>query len=184
MNTVDKKEFLAMLEAMTDRQLTLAVDVFQNQSDAWLSAPSPDGGWSVSECLEHLLSYGHYYLPRLRNALDSRTIHKNQNRFTSGWPGRYFIRMMDPKTSRKRYKAAKRHQPNITRPGHQTVAEFIGQLEELLRLIRKAGTADLQRIRIPVSVAPFLTMNGGDTLHFLAVHNQRHIDQALRHGSR
>lgn len=183
MNAVDKKNFLAGLEVMVDHQLSQVIGVLQNQSDTSLAQPSLTGGWSIAECLEHLISYGQYYQPRLQEQFQKSSTGPGQILFRSGWAGRCFIGMMDPKTPGKRYKAAKRHQPARWRPGHQTVAVFIGQLEELLRLLRQAGDADLQRFRIPVSVAPFLTMNAGDTLHFLIIHNQRHIEQAMRNCS-
>nr|WP_293837560.1 DinB family protein [uncultured Arsenicibacter sp.] len=180
MDTVNKQTFLNGLESQVDQQLTQVIQVFQNLTDDQLVRPSATGGWSICECLEHLISYGQYYQPRLQEQLGEKGAKSDGMSFKPGWLGQYFIGMMDPAKSRKQYKAAKRHQPTVSRPSHQTVAAFIDQQEELLALLRQAGGANLGRIRIPVSVAPFLTMNAGDTLHFLIVHNQRHLQQAMR----
>ena len=37
---------------------------------------------------------------------------------------------------------------------------------------------DLGKIKIPISIAPFVKIKLGDTLRFIVYHNERHIVQA------
>jgi hypothetical protein len=60
------------------------------------------------------------------------------------------------------------------------IAEFIEQQEKSLALLRKAKRVDLNKIRVPISIAKFIKLKLGDTFLFLVAHNYRHILQADR----
>jgi hypothetical protein len=46
--------------------------------------------------------------------------------------------------------------------------------------IQKASKSNLNKKNIPVTFSRFIKLNPGDTLRFMAYHNQRHIAQAMR----
>lgn len=154
---------------------------FQNMDESALCQPSATGGWSITQNLSHLISYGAYYLPRLKTGLEQQPKHIPVTQpFESSWLGAYFTRLMDPKTSRKKFKAVKHHQPTEGVNPQRVIAEFIDQQEDLLYLLRLAGTVDVNTGRIPTSIMPWLRLNLGDTLQFVITHNERHIVQARR----
>ncbi|MNY65718.1 DinB superfamily protein [compost metagenome] len=94
--------------------------------------------------------------------------------------GAYFTRMMDPETGKRKFKAFKGHIPPSDLDSAAVVGEFIRQQEELLYLLRKGVEKDLDAIRIPVSILPFIRMKIGDVFQFIVAHDERHMRQAKR----
>ncbi|TAJ49615.1 MAG: DinB family protein [Chitinophagaceae bacterium] len=146
--------------------------------------PSPEK-WSANQCLMHLNSYGRYYLPLMEQAINKAIREKQQPavRFTAGWLGNYFTQMMLPKADgipAKKMSAPKDHTPQTNNDSYTVIAEFIEQQEKLLQLLRRSKQADLNKIRIPISIAKFIKLKLGDTFLFLIAHNYRHILQAER----
>jgi len=179
METINKKELLQKLDDAVEQHISDAVALFQNRNDEFLNKPSATGGWSIAQCLDHLNSYGHYYLPRMREQLGAAPP-ANAEGFTSTWMGAYFTKMMDPETGKRKYKAFKGHIPHSQLDSASVVREFIRQQEELLYLLRDGMGKDLDAIRIPVSILPFIRMKIGDVFQFIIAHNERHMQQAKR----
>jgi hypothetical protein len=179
MEPIKQKILLHQLEEKTEAHLEEAIRLFQNLNEEVLLRPSKTGGWSMAQCLEHLNSYGYYYLPRIEKGLDENKKTAKEF-FKSSWLGTYFIRIMDPKTGKSKYKAFKDHQPPAAPDARAVIAEFIRQQEILLLLLRRAQTADLNTIRIPVSIMKWLRLKLGDVFQFIIAHNERHLQQAKR----
>ncbi|GGM91312.1 hypothetical protein GCM10010967_25430 [Dyadobacter beijingensis] len=179
MKTVNKKELLQSLEDQVEAHIADAIALFQNRDDAFLNRSSATGGWSIAQCLDHLNSYGHYYLPRMRKQLATAQLVQKQG-FTSTWLGDYFTKMMDPETGKRKFKAFKGHIPPSELDSAAVVREFIRQQEELLYLLRAGLDRDLDAVRIPVSILPLIRMKIGDVLRFIIAHDERHMQQAKR----
>ncbi|WP_353719730.1 DinB family protein [Dyadobacter sp. 676] len=179
MQTVNRKELLQRLDEQVERHIADTVALFQNRDDHFLNLPSDTGGWSIAQCLDHLNSYGRYYLPRIREKLDAAPPAPGEG-FTSTWMGAYFTKMMDPQTGKRKYKAIKGYIPSSDLDSAAVISEFIRQQEELLHLLRDASHKDLDAIRVPISILPFIRMKIGDVFQFLIAHNERHMQQAKR----
>ncbi|RDB03967.1 DinB family protein [Runella aurantiaca] len=180
METLPKEQLLNSLEHLVDGHLQQAIRHFQNMTAHDLLQPAYNGGWSIAQCLDHLNSYGHYYLPKIQQGI-AKNIHlPPKDTFKSSWLGAYFIKMMDPETGKKKYKAFKGHIPAPDLDAYAVVAEFIQQQENLLIYLKEARSTDLNAIRIPISIARFITLKLGDVFQFVIAHNERHIRQAMR----
>lgn len=180
MNTVDKQILLNNLENQVEQHLQIAIESYQNLSDEILLKPSVSGGWSIAQCLEHLNSYGVYYLPLFEKGLSNSPDNEAVKLVKSTWLGTKAIESMDLSKGFKKFKALKGHIPAQELNAKNVVAEFINQQERLLVILRTAAKKDLQKIKIPISIAKFLKLHLGDALQFLIVHNERHIQQANR----
>lgn len=180
MEAVNKIQLLQTLEDQVEAHLQTAVGTFQNLPENKLLLPAANGGWSVAQCLEHLNYYGNFYLPHVQNGLKKAESVPDSVTFKSTWLGSYFTKMMNPTTGKKKMKAFKEYNPPENLDARQTVAEFIRQQEMLLTLLRKSHSADLNKIRIPVSIAKFIKLKAGDVFQFLIAHNERHLQQAKR----
>ena len=145
--------------------------------------PSPNA-WSAMQCIGHLNMYGDYYLPAIEQAImqANKTGNSASAIFTPGWLGNYFTNMMQtsPGKGSKKMKAPKNY--TITNEGlsDEVIARFIDQQEKLLVLLDKAANVNLNTIRIPISIAPFIKLKLGDVFMFLIAHNNRHVQQAER----
>ena len=175
MKAVNKQQLLDNLEQQVDAHLQQAVRVYQNLSNDILNTPSATGGWSIAQCIDHLNSYGDYYLPHIEKVLRTKN---DESTFISGWLGDYFTKSMDPKSGKK-MKALKGHIPATTLDAHKVVAEFIHQQETLLTYLRASRTANLN-VRIPITISKLIRIKLGDILQFLIMHDERHIQQANR----
>lgn len=180
MKPVNKNQLLDALENKVESHIQEAVKVFQNASDLTLLQPAPNGGWSIAQCLEHLNTYGHYYLPQIQNGLGKSVNKPLPDTFQSTWLGAYFTHLMDPETGKKKQKAFKDYVPPADLDAHAVVAEFIQQQETLLTYLKQARNTDLNAIKIPISIMKWLKLKLGDVLQFLIAHNERHLVQAKR----
>lgn len=180
MKPVNKLQLLDRFEAKVEAHIQLALTDFQNSKTEVLLARAADGGWSIAQCLDHLNSYGHFYLPLIQKKLSAHAPRTSKETFTGSWLGNYFTRMMNPDTGKKKFKALKGHIPVADPDAPAVVAEFIRQQEILLSYIYQARVMDLDAIRIPLSVTRWLTLKLGDVFAFLIAHNERHIRQAKK----
>ncbi|WP_031527673.1 DinB family protein [Dyadobacter crusticola] len=176
---IEKAPWLNALEEETELFISETLQHFQNLEEQTLLRSSATGGWSIAQCLAHLNSYGEYYLPRLQNELNKPAAHHAAATYKSSWLGRYLIKLTDPDQSPKKMKAVKKHLPAEQMDAHQVVAEFLEQQETLLQLLRIARTADVNHMRIPLSIASWVRLPVGDILQFMIVHTRRHLRQAM-----
>ena len=180
MKAVDKNQLLDALENKVEKHMEHAIRVFQNLPAGTLLAPAATGGWSIAQCLDHLNSYGHFYLPQIRAGLARPRPGAAAGTFQSTWLGAWFTRSMDPATGKKKYKALKGHIPAADLDAAAVVAEFIRQQEELLACLSSCRQADLNAVKIPLTISRWIKLRLGDVLQFLIAHNERHVQQANR----
>lgn len=176
---LDKYKLIEELLAELKIQIALVKENFENAPEAVLQNPSVSGGWSILQCLDHLNSYGVYYLPQISHALNRAKI-SNTAVFRSGWLGDYFTRIMSPETGTKKFKAFKDHQPAKGLDSKWVISEFLRQEELLLGYLSEAKNVDISSTRVPFSISPWISIRLGDTFRFLLAHNRRHLMQAKR----
>ncbi|MBN8789033.1 MAG: DinB family protein [Terrimonas sp.] len=178
MEQVNKQALLNKLYQRVENHLHHAIHAFQNMSEQALLAASATCGWSIAQCLQHLNEYGDYYLPAIEKAIRNNSDTTKTN-FKSSWFGAYFTKMMEPETGKKKMKAFKKYDPPPQLNAYAVVAEFIQQQEQLLTLLSKAASADLDK-RIPISLTALIRLKLGDVFQFVIAHDERHVQQALR----
>ncbi len=176
---LDKYKLIEELEIEIRNQMDQVMERFERASENVLQKPSASGGWSILQCLDHLNSYGFYYLPQITNAL-RKAKKSDKPVYRSGWLGDYFTKMMSPETGTKKFKAFKDHQPEEFPDSRIVISEFLRQEELLLSYLSDAKQVDMASVKVPVSIAPWISIRLGDTFRFLLAHNKRHLLQALR----
>jgi hypothetical protein len=136
--------------------------------------------WSVLECIEHLNLYGDYYLPLMEKAVFGAE-KSNVTRFKPGWLGNYFANAMKGKNGKiKKMKSPKDKDPRQSQLNALTINRFIKQQELLKSLLENSGELDLNKIKIPISIAKWIKLKLGDTYRFYVYHIERHLHQANR----
>lgn len=179
------KKLLNKLSDHTESYLNKAVSEWQMLTHHKFAHKSAPEKWSANQCLMHLNSYGRYYLPQIEKAIEAAQKQQQEpaKQFKAGWLGNYFTEMMLTKTDgqpAKKMSSPKDHSPQTNEDSYPVIAEFIEQQEKLLTLLQRAKTIDLNKTRIPISIAKFIKLKLGDTFLFLIAHNHRHILQADR----
>jgi hypothetical protein len=180
MNSITRTDLLDKLVKKVQDHKQQTAHKFSKMRTSDLNRLSPAGGWSITQCLDHLNSYGNYYLPVIRQNLELALPDDDGKVFESGWLGRYFVKMMDPETGKKKYKAFKGHIPETNLDPAIVIQEFLKQQDELKLLLLFAANRNLSEIRIPVSICKFIRLKLGDVFQFLIAHNERHLQQATR----
>lgn len=178
MKKVQASSLLETLQADT-RQVMLRLAYLKQLPVRQLTQQPAPGRWSVAQVLEHLNTYGRYYLPKLEQALAASNT-RAAAYFTPGWLGAYFTKSMMPKPNGSipnKMKTLKAHDPLPTVDAQKALQEFEQQEIWILELLNKAQQADINRIRIPVSIAPFIKLKMGDVFGFIIAHHQRHFVQ-------
>ncbi|MGC4037437.1 MAG: DinB family protein [Chitinophagaceae bacterium] len=177
MKSFDSRLLLEQLQADT-RQLLLAATYLQKEDpEILLNAPAP-GKWSVTEVLEHLNSYGRYYLPAIEKSLQQNKPAKE--RFKPGMLGNYFTKIMKPGVGGKianKMNAPKNHRPAADLDIKPVLDTFISQQTQLLELLETAKQKNIAAIKTPISISKFIKLKVGDTFRFFIAHQQRHFLQ-------
>lgn len=142
-----------------------------------LEQPEP-GKWTVVQVLEHLNSYGRYYIPAIERSLEQ---HKPAvELFRPGWLGNYFTKMLQPTPEGKvknKMKAPKDYRPSPFLDPVSVLKTFTEQQHALLDLLEKAKSKNIGSIRTPISISKLIRLKVGDTFRFLIGHEQRHFIQ-------
>lgn len=176
-------QLLEGLQAQTEANISKAISEWQLTSNSRITAQPALGAWSAAQCLEHLNSYGRYYLPAIEKAIAKGGGTKPSLYFKSSWLGNYFYKLMLPEnngTVKKKMRSPKDHQPGLQFNPDMAINEFITQLEILGRLLTEARKIDMNKARVPISISPFIKLKLGDVFLFLIAHINRHVLQAER----
>ncbi|MEM6644176.1 MAG: DinB family protein [Bacteroidota bacterium] len=147
-------------------------------SELMLQAPK-SGAWSIAQCIEHLITYGHHYHPLLTKNLKTRSMAKDSSSSLS-LLGRLFTRMVDDRKKTLRCKTIPRHRPTLRNSPAKIISKHLNQQEELLVLLRGFQGYDLSQRTLVSSISRVIKLNPLDVVSFLVTHNQRHINQAMQ----
>lgn len=174
-----RQSLLQHLRSQQEEQLHTMKKHFLPLGSANMAWKSDHKAWSIRDCFEHLNIYARYYGLQMRLRTGDLPVQKGgrHERFRSGWLGSWIIQSMDPSNGKK-YQTLSRYQPKFGEPDANPVQELIQHLEETMVLLDRAEGLNLNQIRIPIQFFPLLTLNLGDCLHFMLLHQARHIAQA------
>lgn len=180
---METKFLLEQLHDRTEQILQKAVGEWQMLSPEELSHQPAPGAWSAAQCLEHLNFYGRHYLPEIEKAIQKGKTngHEPEKFFRSGWLGAYFTKLMQPQPDgalKSKMKAPKNAIPAAQPDAQAMLAEFIDQQETMLRLLNDAWEVNLNTLRVPISLSPWIRLKLGDTFGFVIAHMERHVLQA------
>jgi hypothetical protein len=177
MKTVNCNQLIDELQSDV-RQLIASASLLKMEDPGhMLDQPGP-GNWSVVQVLEHLNSYGRYYLLAIERSMqeDKPAVEY----FRPGWLGDYFTSIMKPAedgTITHKMRSPKDHRPGTDLDIFPVIKTFIEQQHYLLELLEQAKCKNIGTIRVPVSISKFIRLKLGDTFRFLIAHEQRHFIQ-------
>ncbi len=185
MPTYLSKKLLAALQEQTESFLNKAISDWQMIRHSQFGYKTAPEKWSATQCLEHLNSYGRFYLPEIERAIE-KAKEKGYGpaaHFKAGWLGNYFTKLMMPGNDgkvTKKMSSPKDHYPETNTDSHKVIAEFIEQQERLLSLLEAAQDIDLNKASCAISISKLVKLKLGDTFLFFIAHHYRHILQAER----
>lgn len=165
-----KKESLFLLDQIESIARQTPVELLETNDGP--------GRWNSLQVLEHLNTYYRYYIPAIAHQLD-KSAHIPQQFFKPGWLGNYFTKTMLPKGGKvtNKMKAMKSHSPIGHLEAALVLKEFLDWQRKLVELLTRAEQADLNRIKIPITISRYIKLKLGDVFGFIVAHNQRHFVQ-------
>lgn len=146
------------------------------QSLTWRQNP---GSWNILECLEHLNLYGNFYFPQIETAIENSNT-QSEIEFRNGILGNYFSKSMLPKEKLNKMKTFKDKNPLNAALDKAAIDKFITQQIKLIDLLNQSQKANLNKVKIKISISNFIRLKLGDTFQFIINHNIRHLKQIER----
>jgi len=183
MSSINSEVLLQTLrQQVSGFQATVTQDFSHLPAPILLASPAY-GKWSVAQCLEHLNSYGRYYIPVLEKALQKAEQLRSTpaKDFKGSWIGNYFTNLMQPRENgqlRSRMKSPKDHQPSAKLDSDLVIRTFLQQQQAIGGLLQRAQKVNIQTVKVPISISRWIKLSAGDTFRFLIAHEQRHLLQA------
>jgi hypothetical protein len=179
-------------EALRERLLLendlLIADVTTTARDltpSQLAWNPPEGGWSVAQVLEHLVTVADSYYAVVRPLVYAPTApaaELGRNPWDPTWMGWLLVAAL---RSKRRMPA-----PAIWRVGSEARAgvlpAFLDRHQVLVQLLRASAALDWKRVRLRSPASRLLRLNLGDAFSALVVHAQRHaqqMDRVRRHAA-
>jgi hypothetical protein len=139
----------------------------------------PSGGWSVAQCIEHLVLTTDAYLEDLHAIAAGRRRPGLWERISpfSRFFGRFLREQLERDASRT--KTSARFVPP-SEVGTGIVERFAGSQDRLAAAIRATSGADWDRTIVSSSFSRVVTYSLGDAYGIMLVHQRRHVRQAHR----
>lgn len=165
-------------------QRARAIELRAFPAERLLHRPSPTQ-WNALEIIEHLCLSSGIYVRGLEKAMQAPALRTPVKKdFTPGRLGGYFTRAMQPRADGSithRMRTFRAFDP----PRHhgasmESLDRFIDLCDRSLRLLDRARTVDLDRLRVTSSLGPIVRFKAGDALRFPIAHQERHFLQLER----
>jgi len=140
-----------------------------------------DNGWSVAECIDHLIVTGDDYCNKFEESL--RILAEKNRRYTGemkcSWFVRKFIANIEPPVKRK-FKAPQKWRPDTNIDKAKATAAFLQLQDRWVDLINQSAQWDTTRARLPSPAVEWIKFTAFEILGVNSAHQRRHFEQAKK----
>ena len=150
-----------------------------NQSEEALSYRPNEDKWNISEIYAHLNLYSDFYLKEFSKAASNPIVRSKELPLKKGMLGGYFASSMkldESGTVKNPMKTFKSKETLGKSSGKADLTVFLDQHHELLEILEKTRTVDLNRMKIKITL-PLIRIRLGDGIDFYISHEERHMQQ-------
>ena len=178
-----QKQLAKLIESLESAQSKLRTLSDSVTEAAWNRHPAPDA-WSAADCVEHLNLTSRAYVPRLREALASARLMREEptKQYHLDIAGRMMAFMMRPMKHIGKFKIGrvKTTGPFTPRGGQtrdQLLSDFVRLQSDLITIVRSADNLPIDQVKVQ---SPFGKMryNAYSALEIVTQHEHRHLQQA------
>lgn len=159
-----------------------AVTVFGGLSVEKLNWKPSENEWSVAQCFDHLIVTHSLYFGECEKVSTSGykpTFWQNISPL-SGFFGRFLIKRLDPKYTKKMKTMAKAF-PSASAIDGDIIERFVEHQHQMIQTVQRfPADLDLEKTIVTSPLLGFVTYSLADTLTFLPMHCRRHFNQAQR----
>ncbi|OWY21266.1 DinB family protein [Sphingobacteriales bacterium UPWRP_1] len=143
--------------------------------------PAPDK-WSIAQCLHHLMVTNMSYYPEFDRILQGSAFTNFWGKipFLPSFFGQMLLKSVDPASARP-LKTTPVFTPSSSDLPATIVADFINQQQQTINYYNKLlQVAAPQSVLVTSPAAVFITYSLSNALRIIALHEQRHLNQAKR----
>lgn len=154
------------------------VNEWTTLSPQLLSRAEDEGKWSIVNVFEHLQLASEDYLRQLKEGITRSSVNKTQKvEFTI--TGKIFLQFVNNKITFK-VPAPGLFMPASAAEANYIIRQFEKFQEELLRTSSQISQHDFNKIKVRSPLSSLLRFKGGEALHIIATHQERHQQQIER----
>jgi hypothetical protein len=166
-------EYRAQFETITAQAQELTSGLDEARFN-WRPTPS---GWSIEECLAHLIIVGQRQIRALEEGI--RHGRESGGPFSYGPVERFILGLAEPPV-RNPLTAPARFRPLHGQPVTGVLPTFLHLQSQFMLQAEAARGLDLRRVKIATPRSRFLRVSLGITFAIVAAHERRHMEQARR----
>lgn len=142
--------------------------------------PSPNK-WSIAQCLDHLIRTNEGYLEQFELIKSGQKQLSLWERvpFLPTFFGNFLLKASDP-ANQQRVPAPKHFRPARSNFPPEILDNFLAHNRAVMQSMKQLPEGNLNRYRLTSPASPILAMRLDQAVQLLAIHEQRHLQQALR----
>ena len=137
------------------------------------------GGWSIGECVDHLIVTGKDYTNQIERGL-KKAQQKNlmlKSGYKFSWLGRSFIKNIEPPVKR-RFKVPARWMPDSKLTMKILIEEYYSLQDRYIDLLNDSKAFDILKVKLPSPATSLLRFSIYEMFAVNAAHQRRHLWQA------
>lgn len=173
------------VRTITERNVQVLKQKVAGLSENQLRWKPNEHTWSLLEIAAHLNEYARFYHNTFTSRIEKTRFREPKENFVSSPLGRsawVSMKLGNAKNVKRKFNAPKGYNPTTTPElvtGDDITALLQGQ-QELLLILEAAAMVNIRKVKVPISISKIVRLRLGDALLFVAYHNERHIEQALK----
>lgn len=159
-----------------------AAAAFGGLSVEQLNWKPSENGWSVAQCFDHVIVTHSLYFGECEKVSTGgyKPTFWQKVSPLSGFFGRFLIKRLDPKNTKK-MKTMGKAVPSLSEINGDIIERFVEHQRQMIETVQRfPAMLDLEKTIVTSPLLGFVTYSLADTLTFLPMHCRRHFDQAQR----
>lgn len=156
-----------------------AAGFLSNVRDNEFNKRPPGNGWSIAECIDHLIVTGDDYCNVFEAGL--KKLEEKDLRYSGemkySWFGRKFIANVEPPVKRK-FKSPGKWKPDSKINKAKATAAYLQLQERWMELVERSAPWDLTKIKLPSPAVSWIKFSAFVILAVNSAHQRRHLEQA------
>jgi hypothetical protein len=170
---------------ITEKNIQHLKSKFSHYSENQLHWKPNPATWSLAEIFAHLNAYATFYHTTLNDKIDKTRFRIPKINYTSSPLGKsawMSMKLGNARNVKRKFNAPKEYNPTFTPSlltGNEVQTLLAGQ-NDFLGIIEKSVSVSLKKVKVPISMSKLVRLRLGDALLFVAYHNDRHMEQALK----
>jgi hypothetical protein len=158
-----------------------AGNFFAKLNDSKFNKRPANNGWSIAECIDHLIVTGDDYCNKFEEALKiaAEKDLRKEGDYRYSWFGKRFISFVEPPV-RIKVKSPKKWRPDSGINRQKASAAYLQLQDRWVDLITGSVGWDITKVKLPSPASDMIKFTAFEILAVNAAHQHRHFQQAIK----